>query len=72
MNRFKSILVYVNADSVEQGQALSRAVELAERDDAKRSVIASVETAPHIAERLIPGVADRPREERVFGDGSTT
>lgn len=57
MRRFKSILVYVNVDSEPQ-QALGRAVELAERNDAALSVVADVETTAW-TKRLLTDVSDR-------------
>ena len=58
MRRFKSILVYVNVES-EQQQALARAAQLADCNNVPLTVVADVEVATWLTERLMTDVSDR-------------
>lgn len=58
MQRFKSILVCIDADAQEQ-QALERAVSVARETGAELTAVAAVNEPPWWTERLLPGVAKR-------------
>jgi nucleotide-binding universal stress UspA family protein len=61
VRHFKRVLVYVHVDSLHQ-QAMERAVRLAVRNEAALTLVADVEAAPWLTERLMPSAPDRTAE----------